>query len=44
MILDVDFLAVDSNGEFSWVQGAEARDEYEILGVGFLNFGVTYGH
>ena len=43
MIIGVD-LAVDSNGEFLWVYRAEARDEYKILGVGFLNFEATYGH
>ena len=43
MILDVD-LAVDSNGEFSWVYSVEARGRVSNLEVGFLDFGATYGH
>jgi len=43
MILGVD-LAVDSNGEFSWVYRVEARARVSNLEVGFLDFGATYGH
>ena len=43
MILGVD-LAVDSNGEFSWVYRVEARAQVSNLEVGFLDFGATYRH
>ena len=42
-ILCVD-LAVDSNGEFSWVYSVEARARVSKLEVGCINFGATYGH